>query len=143
MCYSGYKIGVKFMKSVDSKGYLKITSNSKRKSGVNRSGKYNAKKVRVDNILFDSKLEAQRYIELKELMQIGIIKNLKTHKKYPLVVNGYKVTTYEADFVYERGGLEVIEDTKGVLTKEYKIKKKLMKAIYNKDIIEIYSKSKK
>lgn len=126
--------------NVKSEEYLKLSS---RGSKAKKTSKYNAKKVRIDGILFDSKLEGNRYLELKQLLSLGVISDLETHKKYPLIVNGLEVTTYEADFVYKKDGTEVVEDTKGFLTKEYKIKKKLMKAIYDKDIIEVYSKSKK
>lgn len=126
--------------NIKSEEYLKLSS---RGSKAKKPSKYNAKKVRIDGILFDSKLEGNRYLELKQLLSLGVISDLETHKKYPLIVNGLEVTTYEADFVYKKNGTEVVEDTKGFLTKEYKIKKKLMKAIYNKDIIEVYSKSKK
>lgn len=126
--------------NVKSEEYLKLSS---RGSKAKKTSKYNAKKVRIDGILFDSKLEGNRYLELKQLLSLGVISDLETHKKYPLIVNGLEVTTYEADFVYKKNGIEVLEDTKGFLTKEYKIKKKLMKAIYDKDIIEVYSKSKK
>jgi hypothetical protein len=114
---------------------------TKRLAGQKKSkNKYNAKKVKIDDILFDSKLEAKRYLELKQLLHLGVIKNLVTHKKFPLIVNDITIGSYEADFVYEKDGVEIIEDTKGVLTKEYRLKKKLMKAIYNKDILEVYSK---
>lgn len=126
--------------NVKSEEYLKLSSLG---SKAKKTSKYNAKKVRIDGILFDSKLEGNRYLELKQLLSLGVISDLETHKKYPLIVNGLEVTTYEADFVYKKNGTEVVEDTKGFLTKEYKIKKKLMKAIYDKDIIEVYSKSKK
>lgn len=126
--------------NVKAEEFIKMsgsTSTSKKRS------KYNAKKVKIDGILFDSKLEANRYIDLKELLALGIITDLETHKRYPLDVNGINVTSYEADFVYKKNGVEIIEDTKGVLTKEYKIKKKLMKAIHGKEILEVYSKNKK
>lgn len=126
--------------NVKSEEYLKLSNLG---SKAKKTSKYNAKKVRIDGILFDSKLEGNRYLELKQLLSLGVISDLETHKKYPLIVNGLEVTTYEADFVYKKNGTEVVEDTKGFLTKEYKIKKKLMKAIYDKDIIEVYSKSKK
>lgn len=126
--------------NIKSEEYLKLSS---RGSKAKKTSKYNAKKVRIDGILFDSKLEGNRYLELKQLLSLGVVSDLEIHKKYPLIVNGLEVTTYEADFVYKKNGTEVVEDTKGFLTKEYKIKKKLMKAIYNKDIIEVYSKSKK
>jgi hypothetical protein len=126
--------------NVKSEGFLKMSSRSAKPK---KNSKYNAKKVKIDNILFDSKLEGNRYIELKQLLSLGVISDLETHKKYPLIVNGLEVTTYEADFVYKKDGVEIIEDTKGFLTKEYKVKKKLMKAVYDKDIVEVYSKKRK
>ena len=126
--------------NVNSEEYLKMSSSG---SSKKNPSKYNAKKVRIDGILFDSKLEGNRYLELKQLLSLGVISDLETHKKYPLIVNNLEVTTYEADFVYKKEGIEIVEDTKGFLTKEYKIKKKLMKAIYDKDIMEVYSKKKK
>ncbi len=50
------------------------------------------------------------------------------------------VGRYRADFVYEelRKGVwsEVVEDVKGFLTPMYRLKRKLMKAIYGIDIRE-------
>jgi hypothetical protein len=57
---------------------------------------------------------------------------------YKLEINGILICTYIADLVYWRTGKpkEIVEDVKGVRTPEYKIKKKLMKAIYGIDIFE-------
>ena len=41
---------------------------------------------------------------------------------------------YVADFVYVEKGAEVIEDVKGVLTPEFKIKRHLMKALLGMDV---------
>ena len=40
----------------------------------NKRNKYNAKKTRVDGILFDSKREAKRFVELKFLKWTGSVK---------------------------------------------------------------------
>ena len=39
--------------------------------------KYRAVKTEVDGIMFDSKKEAARYVELKEKLDAGIIQDLK------------------------------------------------------------------
>ena len=47
-----------------------------------RSSKYNAVKTEVDGVVFDSKLEAKRYSELKMLLRSGIISELELQKKF-------------------------------------------------------------
>ena len=104
-----------------------------------RFGKYNAKKVKIGDKIFDSKLEASRYQKLCLLEKTGIIKNLVHHKVYDLKINNISICKYEADFVYNDSENNlIVEDSKGFKTKEYIIKKKLMKAIYDIDIYETY-----
>jgi len=98
-------------------------------------GKYGNIKSEVDGIRFDSKLEARRYCVLKLLQQAGQISDLKLQVPYKLEINGSLVCKYVADFVYQENGQMVVEDSKGVETPEFKLKKKLMKAIHG---IEIY-----
>ncbi len=100
--------------------------------------KYNNIKTEVDGIKFDSGKEAKRYLVLKQLEQLKIIENLKLQVRYELKVNGFKVCTYIADFVYFdcQEGREIIEDAKGVKTDVYRLKKKLMKACLNIEIKE-------
>lgn len=108
--------------------------------------KYHSKKVVVDGIQFDSKKEAARYRELSLLERAGEITDLQRQVKFKLIPtqrefscevgkNGrYKKgkivereCSYIADFVYKnKSGLTVVEDTKGVKTKDYIIKRKLM-----------------
>jgi Protein of unknown function (DUF1064) len=47
-----------------------------------------------------------------------------------LVVNGTLVTTYIADFSYREKGIFTVEDSKGMPTPAYVIKKKLLKAVH-------------
>jgi hypothetical protein len=57
---------------------------------------------------------------------------------FKFVINGIKVCSYEADWVvYYKTGKRDVYDSKGYKTKEYIIKKKLMKAVYGIDIIEL------
>ena len=108
--------------------------------------KYNAKTVSIQGEVFDSKKEARRFLELKELEKTGFISELQRQKKFQLIPAQYEEGTrgprggykkgkllerevaYYADFVYydEIKKEYVIEDTKGVRTPEYIIKRKLM-----------------
>jgi len=100
--------------------------------------KYKAKSVTVDNILFPSKREASRYGDIKIMLKAGVIQDLTLHPKFPCIVNGLKVCTYIADFSYVRrkDGEVVTEDCKGYRTDVYRLKKKLVEAIYGIRIIE-------
>ena len=107
----------------------------KRGSGAGRS-KFGNIKTQVDGITFDSKLEAARWQELLLEQRTGEVSNLRRQVSYPLVVNGVLVCRYVADFVYTKAGAEVVEDSKGVLTPEYRLKKKLMLACHGITIKE-------
>jgi len=93
----------------------------------------------VDGIRFASKREANDYGLLKIREKMGAIQDLRLQVRYPLVVNGQLICTYIADFVYvdTDHGSEVVADSKGMRTDVYKLKKKLMKAILNIDILEL------
>lgn len=101
--------------------------------------KYRNVKTECNGHLFDSKKEAVRYRELLLMQHVGLIRDLELQKVYPLVVNGVKIGKYIADFVYVHceSGTPCVEDTKGVRTQTYNLKKKLMKALHNIDIQEI------
>ena len=96
--------------------------------------KYFAKKTEYDGIVFDSKLEAARYKILKQLQQAGELSDLEVQVDFPCVVtvNGedQKICSYIADFRYKRGEEVVVEDTKGVITQVFRLKKKLVEALY-------------
>lgn len=106
-----------------------------------RHNKYNARQTRVDGIKFPSRKQANRYQELQLMVKAGEITNLELEKTIPLVVNGHLICKYRCDFVYTKLPYHPVEsiiweDVKGYTTNEYRIKKKLMKAIYNIDILE-------
>lgn len=107
--------------------------------------KYNAQKTTVDGITYDSRKEAQRAQELRLMLKAGIISNLREQVPYELIPaqkNEYgkvveRAVIYKADFVYDEKGKTVVEDTKGVRTKEYVIKRKLMLYEYGIRIREV------
>ena len=107
--------------------------------------KYHNKKCSYDGLTFDSKHERDRYCELKLLLKAGKISGRRCQVPFRLVPEQRGVDTlgprggrrrgkliekavdYVADFVYLDGdGKTVVEDAKGVRTKEYIIKRKLM-----------------
>ena len=102
--------------------------------------KYGAIKVKLDGYVFDSKLEAARYKFLKELERAGAVSDIEVHPPYPCFIEGKKICLYKADFKYKNAkGEEVVEDTKGVQTDVFKLKKKLVEALYPGLIIQIVS----
>jgi len=109
-----------------------------------RRRKYGNVKVQLDGYGFDSKAEAQRYGELKLLVQAGEICELSVHPVFVLQrafqdVDGKRrrAITYEADFMYRehgkygvaghdpRLGRWIVEDVKGKRTAVFNIKLKL------------------
>lgn len=100
--------------------------------------KYHNKKTEVDGIVFDSKREANRYLELKLLQSAGEIQDLILQPSFDLIVQGGTVIgKYYADFKYRTGTKVVIEDAKGAKTDVYRLKKKIVEAVHHVRIVEV------
>lgn len=117
---------------------------------MGRSKYQNIATVTSDGIRHDSRKEARRWSELCLLERAGVISDLERQVKYVLIPS--QVETYErfspktgnrikngvrtlekecayiADFVYVdvKTGEKIVEDTKGMRTEAYRIKRKLM-----------------
>ena len=99
----------------------------------------------MDGMTFDSVKEYRRFCELRLLERAGEVAELRRQVKFELLpsqrVDGKVVerpVTYIADFVYtDKDGRQVVEDTKGVRTKEYIIKRKLLLHKYGIRIREV------
>ena len=110
---------------------------------MSNNSKYHAVKYNG----YDSKKEAARARVLHMLEDAGVIEDLREQVPFVLIPpqyedverfgkNGKKLKTkrklveracrYVADFTYTRDGKYIVEDTKGVRTPDYKIKRKLM-----------------
>lgn len=101
--------------------------------------KYRNIKTTIDNVTFDSKKEAMRYVHLKTMLQAGVISDLTLQPKFDLVINNVKIGKYIADFKYREGdtGRYIIEDVKGIKTPVYRLKAKLVKALHGVEIVEV------
>lgn len=120
--------------------------------------KFGNHKVTIDGIRFDSRKEARFYLFLKEAEKKGEISDLRLQVPYELIPAIYedqvihlktkdktvtkcvqKAVHYVADFVYIEtlSGKEYVVDVKGgdaTMTREFILKKKLMKYRHNIDI---------
>lgn len=111
-------------------------------------------------IRWDSEKEFYRYVMLRQAEKQGLITSLQRQVVFtllPAITEEQTVqlktktktvtktvqqpVTYRADFVYTKDGQQVIEDVKGsprMLTPEYLLKKKMMRALLGITIREIY-----
>ena len=125
-----------------------------------KKNKYNAQKCKIKGNVFDSKKEAQRCAELQLLLKAGQICDLGRQVRFELIPAQYETVErygkngqrlkdgkrciergvdYVADFVYYDKKLNrtVVEDTKGVRTKDYIIKRKLMLWVHGIKVKEV------
>lgn len=107
--------------------------------GYRKNNKYGAIKTKFMGYTFDSRWESERWGQLTAMERAGAIRDLERQIKYDIIVNGEKICKYIADFKYnqvEEDGsqVEIVEDAKGVETAEFKLKKKLMKAVHGIEI---------
>ena len=121
---------------------------------------YNVKTKASDGSVFDSMKEARRWEQLLLLQKAGKITSLQRQVAYELLPNQYETypryskkgerlkdgtklverkVDYVADFVYTDAetGENIVEDTKGVRTKDYVLKRKLMYAVHGIKIKEV------
>ena len=106
-----------------------------------RATKYKNKKVDSPDGVFDSQKEYARWLELKALEAAGKISRLRRQVQVPFVVSGTCVARWIADFEYYEHpeGSPVWEDVKSEYTRKlpvYRLKAKLVKAIYGREIRE-------
>lgn len=121
---------------------------------------YNVKTKTTDGLIFDSTKEARRWEQLLLLQRAGKITELQRQVVYELMPAQYETypryskkgdrlkdgrrllerkVEYIADFVYTDAdtGENIVEDAKGMRTKDYIIKRKLMLAVHGIRIKEV------
>ena len=121
---------------------------------VGKAEKYHNRKCTVTipgsvkQITFDSVKEARRFGELELMKNTGKIRDLRLQVNFTLqegftTASGERVRpiVYRADFVYQEpsptGWRTIVEDGKGVRTKEYSMKRKMMLEKFGVDIREV------
>ena len=92
--------------------------------------KYRAIPVEIDGIRFASQAEGRRYAQLKLLERAGEISRLELQPAFRCEINSKLVCTYRADFSYFTKSSRTVEDVKGMKTPVYRLKKKLVEALY-------------
>ena len=119
-----------------------------------KKAKFRNKIVYAQGKKFDSIKERDRWFYLKDCQRVGKIRNLRQQVTFKLDVNGDKVTTYRADFTYQKrwpnnhdagttpdGWMKIVEDVKSKPTaalEAFKIKMALMKAVHGIDVRLVY-----
>jgi hypothetical protein len=107
-----------------------------------KPNKYRAQKTIIDGHTFPSTKEAMDYAVAKRRQEEGEISGLTIHPVWECAVNGKLICKYEADLAYWEkchGDLWclVVQDSKGMKTPVYNLKKKLMLACHGIDIREV------
>ena len=110
-----------------------------------RTSKYNAKKVEIDGIKFDSKAEGEYYLHLKQQVTERQILGFERQKRM-LLQEGFSVEGvkgkirpifYVVDFIVtENDGTLTYVDVKGMETDVFKLKKKLFMKRYNTALLK-------
>ena len=140
--------------------YFKVTKKA-RPVQLPRKTRQNNQRITICGKEFDSKWEADRYLQLLYLEQQGVIRDLQLQKKFELIPavrepdtvgkrGGLKqgkiierAVYYIADFVYLKNGETVVEDAKGyydtssAMYKVFIIKRKLMLWRYGLRVKEV------
>lgn len=118
---------------------LRLSARDAHALGLAPQNKYGNERIVVDGVSFPSLLEANHWQMLKRRERAGEIANLQRQVRYPIVVNGVKVCTYVADFTWTEvaTGMKIVADAKGFATNTYRIKAKLVEALYGVVIVEL------
>ena len=112
-----------------------------------RGQKYGNTKVTDGGNKFDSKAEHKRWQYLALLERAGEIRELRMQVPFELIPAQAKPsggkerpTLYLADFVYRtKAGVQVVEDVKGAVTPEFRLKRKLMLHVHGIEVKEVRS----
>lgn len=105
---------------------------------MKRFGKYRAVKADCNaGHTHDSKREAIRCNELHLLQDAGKITDLTIHPQYWFLINGRQLkhpngrrVGYKSDFEYNENGIWVAEDVKGVIVRDWPLRRAVFIALF-------------
>jgi hypothetical protein len=98
---------------------------------MSRKNKYRNVKTEYRGRVYASKLEADYAINLDWKKHTGEIIEWAAQVRIPLKVNDIKICDYIVDFVViDKNDKRTFVECKGYETKEYKLKAKLVRALY-------------
>lgn len=107
--------------------------------------KYRNQKVEdASGVKHDSRKEARRWAELQAMQEAGQISDLRRQVKFELIPSqrradgkAERACSYVADFVYTKSGAQIVADAKGMKTKDYILKRKLMLYVHGITVLEV------
>lgn len=110
-----------------------------------RHEKYRNVRCEHEGQRFDSRAELRRWLALLLLQRAGEISELRRQVPFVLIPKQRRPSggherecSYVADFVYvDRRGQRVVEDVKGAVTPEYRLKRKLLLHVHGIEIREV------
>ena len=110
-------------------------------TGGDLMSKYLNRKTEADDIVFDSKKEAQTYLLLKARQNRGEISNLARQVPFVLIKKSKygRTIKYIADFVFTENNKVIVMDVKSYYTRKnpvYRLKKRMMAEIYGIEITQ-------
>ena len=138
------------MVNIDKSGLDALNAGKNKKPA--KRNKYGAKEVVIDGYTFPSGSEGERYLELKLQDHCGFISDLKWQAnpdqkikrfilqegfRHPFFKRKQSHISYTPDFSYVKDGKLIYEDSKGVRTEAYVLRRKmLLKRYPNINFIE-------
>lgn len=96
---------------------------------MTKKPKYNNTKIIIDNIKFDSKLEANFYVYLRDNPDVHFLTLQNKYELQPKFKRGKKTIreiNYIADFNFHYKGQNYVIDSKGMKTAVFLIKQKML-----------------
>lgn len=105
-----------------------------------KRSRYGVKRARTgDGRSYASKWERECAAKLRLLERAGKITDLQEQVRFHLRLNGVLIETYVADFTWTEAGEPVVADAKaGLITIDYRRKRKWMKAHHGIEIREMH-----
>jgi len=99
-----------------------------------RRNKFNASSIFYDGNKYDSKAEAAYAKDLDLLIKAKEVKKWERQIKISIDINGYHICNYFVDFrVWKSDGQIELVEVKGMETEVWRLKRKLLEAVYLPD----------
>jgi hypothetical protein len=113
---------------------------------THRPTKYGNQLIEHEGMVFHSKGELRRWLELRLLERAGLIQLLRRQVPFPLVIDGKPIRIrsagyprgracrYTADFAYIENGIRKVEEFKGMDDTASRLRRAVVEAIYGIEI---------
>lgn len=106
---------------------------------IPKRSKYKSSWVTIDGLRFQSAAEGERYKTLRDREHRGEISHLELQPVFDIrhPINDKLICKYQGDFRYRSPDGIIVEDVKGMKTRIYQMKKKMMRIFHDINITEV------